>query len=68
VVGDVSKENLVAVWNGEPMRSFRLTHLRGERHKLNACARCQYIQGYNVESDLDEAAPRLLKLLSGLGG
>jgi radical SAM protein with 4Fe4S-binding SPASM domain len=68
VVGDVSKENLVAVWTGEPMRQFRLTHLRGERRTLNACAKCQYVQGYNVESDLDDVAPRLIKALTRAAG
>ena len=42
IVGDVKGESLVSIWNGEKMKQFRITHLRGEKNKLKPCANCHY--------------------------
>lgn len=64
IVGDASRERLVDIWNGEPMRRFRLTHLRGERESIPACDGCQYVLGYTPESDLDAIAESILPIFS----
>ena len=64
VVGDAAKEHLVDIWNGEALRQFRLTHLKGQRDSIPACNGCQYIQGMSAESDLDDIADDLIAQLS----
>jgi len=60
VIGDAAKESLMDIWNGEALKQFRLTHLRGQRDSIPACNGCQYIQGMSPESDLDEVADDLI--------
>ncbi len=60
VVGDVRTENLVNIWNGEKLRKFRLTHLRGRRCDIRACANCHYVLGVHPMNDLDDSAVRLI--------
>ena len=67
VVGDVSKENLVDIWNGERLRQFRLMHLKGRRKELEACANCQYVLGTNPLNDLDAKANDLLSIYETRG-
>ncbi len=62
VVGDTSTESVVDIWNGPRMRAFRLTHLRGRRATIPACARCQYVHGIRQSSDLDQVADDLLRI------
>lgn len=40
VLGNLKKTPLQEIWNGEKMRQMRLTHLRGERDKINLCRSC----------------------------
>jgi radical SAM protein with 4Fe4S-binding SPASM domain len=44
IVGDVKKNTLKEIWNGEPLREFRRMHLNLERHKCAACANCYYLK------------------------
>jgi radical SAM protein with 4Fe4S-binding SPASM domain len=59
IVGDATKLSLVDIWNGDPMRQFRLTHLKGERHRLSACATCKYMLGFSDFENLDHVAEQL---------
>jgi len=43
VVGDLSKESLSEIWNGEKLFQFRKMHLMLEKNKNQACNNCQYI-------------------------
>lgn len=60
IVGDLRRESLAEVWNGERLRSFRLTHLRGKRDEIKACANCQYLTGEQQHRDLDAHAEDLI--------
>lgn len=53
-VGNVKNESLVDIWNGERLKNFRKTMTEGKRAELKTCCDCQYIQGLNILSDLDE--------------
>ena len=64
VVGDVTRENLVEIWNGERMRQFRLTHLVGDRSKIRPCANCHYVLGTNPMNDLDDVVEKLIPIFS----
>ncbi|KAA3595905.1 MAG: radical SAM protein [Calditrichaeota bacterium] len=61
IIGDLTKETLSEIWNGEKLREFRITHLKGEREKIEACKNCQYILGLPKESILDNHVEKLLK-------
>lgn len=60
IIGDVSKEDLIDIWNGKKMQAFRQLHLRGQRSKIKACANCQYLLGLNQMSDIDNYSEELL--------
>jgi MoaA/NifB/PqqE/SkfB family radical SAM enzyme len=60
IVGDVSTQSLVEIWNGEALREFRLAHLRGARETIPACLGCHYVSGISADSDLDEPRYHLL--------
>ncbi len=62
IVGDLRRESLAEVWNGERLRRFRLAHLEGRRGEIPACANCQYLLGEAPERDLDEHAEALIPL------
>jgi len=62
VVGDLRRESVTDVWNGERLRRFRLAHLRGQRGDIPACANCQYMTGEQAHRTLDQHAERLLAL------
>ncbi|MBN1051164.1 radical SAM protein [Clostridium botulinum] len=63
IVGDMKKESLVDIWNGEKLKELRIKHLKGERSKIRACAKCKYMQDLSSMSDIDDCANKLLKLL-----
>ncbi len=62
IVGDLRRERLPEVWNGERLRRFRLTHLSGRRGDIPACANCQFMMGEGPNRDLDGHAERLRSL------
>src|SRR5262249_12512329 len=40
VVGDVRRQSMKSIWNGELMNQLRLQHLRGERKQNSVCGSC----------------------------
>ncbi len=62
IVGDAARENIVDIWNGEKMREFRLTHLRGDRKSIPACSNCHYVQGVHPMNDMDGVAAGLIRV------
>ncbi len=72
IVGDTRRQTLPEIWNGERLRSFRLTHLRGERDTIGHCRSCPSIKSFPRENDLDDMRDRLLRVygreIAGGGG
>ncbi len=66
VVGDSSIENVVDIWNGSQMKEFRMLHLNGQRERIEACSKCQYVQGVAEIDDLDVDAKQLMRVYSKL--
>lgn len=60
IIGDVRKQSLASIWNGNSMQEFRRLHLLGTRSKISACANCQSMQGLPMDSDLDAERLELL--------
>ena len=61
IIGDVSKENLVDIWNGEKMYKLRNLHLKGQRNQIECCSDCQFMLGVPSLSDIDDCAEFLIK-------
>lgn len=59
VVGDVTNENLVDIWNGEKLYDFRLLHLTNLKNEIEACRNCKYILGMSSASHIDNVANEL---------
>ena len=49
VIGNVTLENLLDIWNGDLMRNLRLKHLNGDRNTFLPCSSCSF----NEASDID---------------
>lgn len=60
VVGDLTKQSLLEVWNGEPLRIFWIDMLSGNRNKYEMCAQCEYLK-YNSTDNIDAYAEEILK-------
>jgi radical SAM protein with 4Fe4S-binding SPASM domain len=59
VVGDVKSENLLDIWKGDRLRTFRLTQLTGRKRANPVCASCDYVHGLPQTSNLDAYIDRL---------
>jgi len=55
VVGDLTTETLREIWHGDRLRQFQVTHLRGQRETLAACARCTYL--FTAPDNIDGLSP-----------
>ncbi len=62
LVGDVTRESLMDVWNGESLRKLRILHLSGRRFENEACKNCLKLPcGGSYEMDnLDDVSPDVL--------
>jgi len=61
LVGDTKVEKLIDIWNGSKLYSFRMSHLRGNKGSIAACANCQYLKGHKELSHLDEHKDELIQ-------
>lgn len=59
VLGDVNRENIVDIWNGEKLRQIRLLNLTGNRQKVKNCTNCNFVLGSNT--DLDQNIEKILE-------
>lgn len=61
-VGNVGKQSLSAIWQGEKLKKFRLQHLTGKRKLNAACKNCEKLPcGKTYELDnLDNVSPEIL--------
>jgi radical SAM protein with 4Fe4S-binding SPASM domain len=61
-LGNVNKDSIVDIWNGNKFKDFRIMHLTGNRSHNKSCATCQYISALpdNVDKHLDEMIKRMI--------
>lgn len=63
VVGDVTKESFVDIWNSSKFKAFRRGMLDGINNASSVCSKCkQYKYGIYEEDVLDNYADQLKKL------
>lgn len=61
ILGDVAKESVRAIWQGERLQRFLEAQLRGRKDAYATCAKCrQYRYAMFEEDVLDQDAERLL--------
>lgn len=61
VIGDLKREHLLDIWNGNKLFEFRRMHLLEERHNNRACKDCQYRS--TLPDNIDDYARDILKRL-----
>jgi hypothetical protein len=50
--GDLTKETIVEVWNGEPVQAMRRLHLTGERNQVALCQGCRlFDEEFSLEKE-----------------
>ena len=62
LVGDVTKESLLDIWNGAALRNLRILHLSGKRYDNEACRNCLKLPcggSYDMDN-LDDVSPEVL--------
>ena len=64
IIGDVNQNSMKEIWNGELLKSFRMTHLSMNRNEIDACRNCAYIKNFTNASHLDEDAEKLAGIFS----
>jgi radical SAM protein with 4Fe4S-binding SPASM domain len=60
LTGDVNKNSIAEIWNGEEYRHLRRMHLLGQRDAIAACSNCQFVQGTHRSENLDPYREGLL--------
>lgn len=60
VIGDLMRQSLLEVWNGEPLRTFWIDMLSGSKNRYEMCAHCEYPK-YNSTDNIDDYAEEILK-------
>ena len=59
VVGSLREQSLKEIWMGERLKQFRLTHLRRQRHTLEACSSCTFL--HTSPDNLDALSPEVFE-------
>ena len=59
IIGDITKQSLKDIWNGEEMKEIRLKHLLGKRFNFLPCKNCSFNE-YSDVDDLDSEASMIL--------
>jgi radical SAM protein with 4Fe4S-binding SPASM domain len=62
IIGDVRKQSLVEIWNGQQMFEFRKMHLNKQRNINKACKSCYAIK--TLPDNIDDYADEILDRLS----
>ena len=59
VIGDVNRESVKAIWEGEKMREYRLMFLKGDRKKHPVCGNCGQMT-HGQPDNIDPYADQLI--------
>lgn len=61
-LGDVTKDSLMDIWNGNKFKDFRMMHLNGNKARDKSCGTCQYVNALpdNVDDHADEMKRRMI--------
>jgi radical SAM protein with 4Fe4S-binding SPASM domain len=65
VIGDVNKQSVSEIWNGDSLRELQVAMLAGQRKCVDLCATCSAPM-VCVEEDLDNHVNRVVKAIGGI--
>jgi radical SAM protein with 4Fe4S-binding SPASM domain len=60
IVGNISENSIVDIWNNSKMQDFRINHLKLNRQKYETCGNCGELK-YAQRDNIDEFRSELLK-------
>jgi len=64
VLGNINKDSLFEIWNGERLRKLQIGHLIGDKDKIEPCKDCRmndYCELDNIDSYRDELYQHIVK-------
>jgi len=64
VIGDVNKQSVSEIWNGDSLRELQVAMLAGQRKCVDLCSTCSAPM-VCVEEDLDNHVDRVVKAIGG---
>ena len=64
VLGDVNKQSLKEIWNGDKLKELRLMHIEGKRDQVKGCSTCTVLHDVPRQSDLDGVSDHLSSVYS----
>lgn len=59
IIGDVTKQSLYDIWNGEKLRYIQMTHLKGNRKCIDLCKNCTALSTSTIDN-IDEHRYKIL--------
>ncbi|RLA97149.1 MAG: hypothetical protein DRG83_16350 [Deltaproteobacteria bacterium] len=63
LIGDITKNSLFEIWNGEKIRALQIQHLMGNKNKIEPCNNCtmnDYCEIDDIDSHSQECLERLI--------
>lgn len=60
IIGDLNKQSLLEVWNGDTLKKFWIDMLSGNKNKYAMCTQCEYYK-YDSTDNIDAHAEDILK-------
>lgn len=61
IVGDLKKESIVSIWNGDKLNSIRVANLEGKRCDIPVCRECGQLKYGGVVDNIDPYREELLQ-------
>lgn len=66
-IGNIQKQHLSDIWNGEVHKKYMKMHLSGRRNEIPLCADCDtFFKSGHPADNLDEHADEILKLIGSM--
>jgi hypothetical protein len=65
VIGDVSKQSVSEIWNGDSLRELQVAMLAGQRKCIDLCSTCSAPM-VCVEEDLDNHVDAVINAIGGV--
>lgn len=60
ILGDLRKESIADIWNGEKLRAYQCMHLKNGKNSIKICKKCQSLSANTID-DIDDYAEDILK-------
>lgn len=60
ILGDLKKESVSSIWNGEKLREYQLLHLNKKKDSIELCRNCESLSTSTID-DIDDHTEKILK-------